>query len=205
MFRRIGNFFGVIGISMLMGAFLVLVFDFLSIITLFDGVSDGLMSFGEIGYLLASVVGIGILILPIDWYYYIFDTGMIRQPSILVSIYLLIFFGIIGAWIGLRSTSNEIKNPLKEMLIMSFGTIIMIDILLLLLIQILSSTIIGILLKSLLIGIIGRSTITFLLCSVIENGIVLSIFSYFFLVILEDRSDKENRIYCDDGNTLCEL
>jgi hypothetical protein len=203
MFRRLGIFLSVIGIIMTMGLALVIGFDFISKVSFLRDFSSFLVEMNALGYLLGGLMGFLIFLIPCDSYFILWGSGLYLEPSIIVSLQLLLFFGIIGMFIGFRSSSESTSYPLLESVLLPYIFVFVFNIVLLFIILFTRQLYIGIILQAIIEGGSGKGIVIFFVTSVIENGTVIAVFSAFTNVILTPSKKKET-IYCDDG-TICDF
>lgn len=178
MFRRWGTFWIACGTAIGVGYFLIVALDFIDQISFISGFSSLIWELSYLGHLLVVIFSFLIIILPLDFYFMVWGTTISRDPSFLVSLELLLFFGMIGAIIGFRSHTE------KGAFIGGYLFVAVMNLILFVIMYLLSFVFIGTLLSALLQGISGRDLFTFFISSVLENGTVIAIFSLFIATLL---------------------
>ena len=178
MFWRLGTFWIVCGISVGVGYFLIVAMDFLSQISFISGVSDLVWELSYLGHFLVVILSFLIVIMPIDFYFMIWGTSLSTDPSLLISLELLLFFGLMGAMIGFRSKS------VRGAFIGGYLFITMMNIIVFILILLLTPVFLGSILAGVLQGLSGRDMTLFYITSIAENGTIVAFFSSFIATLL---------------------
>lgn len=198
MFRKMGTLWASLGIAMALGLFLVIGLDFISQLgTPVVGFSDVLVAMNYFGYFVASLFGIVIIILPIDFYW------SIQRDPVIIVLELFLFFGLIGAWMGFRSSAEDVKHPIIEAFFMPYILVLVVNVVLVIIIYITYPWMIGLLLRSLVEGTSGRSIWFFVLMSTIENGTFIALFAVFVSVLMGDKKEGDG-MFCKDGS-VCDV
>lgn len=205
MFRRLGIFLSVIGITMTLGAILIIGFDFASHISFLSNVSDLMIDMGGLGYVLAAVCGIVILVTPVDSYYLIWgDSQSINlSPPLSVTFSLLLFFGIIGSWIGYRTSGHTSSHPLLESVVLPYVFMLVFYVGIFAVINIIGQMdTVGSILFGIIEGATSRSIEMVVFTGVLFNGTIIAVFSAFVNVLLTSPNSDD---MCDPGDLDCDI
>lgn len=181
----------------LIGLLLVLVFDFVSQVTIFLEVSTFLReSAGGVGYAVAAALALGIAAVPLDTYFLVWGTERVIEAPLVVPLQLVLYFGVVGAVIGYRS------RGLADALVNSFLLLSLLSIALGALVFLLGELLLGSLLVALIEGITGRSLVITAVCAILENGAVTAVFAAFVASLVSPSGGE--RASCDPGE-VCEI
>jgi hypothetical protein len=194
--RRTKIFLTALGVAGMAGMVLLIVLDFGSQVSPFSGVSKMLRETGGgIGYALAASLALALALVPLDTYFFVWGTEILKDVGYLVPLQLLLYFALVGASIGLRSRSVADAAANGALFVLGLALLI------LALVLVLSETLLGPALLGVLEGATGRDLPVLVVCSVLENGTCTAIFSA-FAAALASPADEIGA--CEIGG-VCEI